>query len=99
LVKSLGNKGRGPGWEIFPRAEDSLYSVLGREKHKSHVGERGNHKSNILYKEERSIQCVHTIFRMYVGCNGNNRIHMHVVVGTITYIHTNASRKGQVYIG
>jgi hypothetical protein len=80
------------GWEIWPRVEDSLSSDLGREKHTTCVGERGNHKRKILYEVERVVQNLHKFFRMYAGCSGISHVHTRVAVGTTTYIHTSSSR-------
>jgi hypothetical protein len=40
------------GEKIWPKVEDSLFFVLGRERHTSHVGERDNLRRKILYEVE-----------------------------------------------
>jgi hypothetical protein len=40
------------GWKIWPRVENYLLSILGRERHTTRMGERGNFRRKILYKVE-----------------------------------------------
>jgi hypothetical protein len=95
-------KGNYAWWKIWPRVEDSLFLFLAG-KNTPHVWERevviegrkcmsGANRTKVLvqfFVHVRGFQWEQLC--TYMGCSGNNHVHMWVAVGTVAYIRINLS--------